>query len=760
MRIWLALLLGLATLCRAAMLPSATVPDGLGINIHFTGAPAHDLDLIQGAGFRFIRMDVLWDAVEKTKGVYNFDAYDQLTAGLKQRGIRPLYILCYGNTLYEKERGLVTDEGRAAFTHFAAAAAAHFRGQGVIWELWNEPNYETFWTPKPSVDGYMQLAKAALPAVRAADPTATIIAPALSTIDIPFLEGCFQRGLLGLVDAVSVHPYRDAMPETVAEDITHIHVLIAKYAPDRPNLPVLSGEWGYTITQPGIDTVRQGQTLARMMLTNLSQGVPLSIWYDWHEKDGSPTNGELHYGIVTLDDQPKPNYLALQHLTLALSGMHFVKRLTSAPADYLLLFSDNTRWTLAAWTTDKAHLATLWPGQCSTLSGDPLYVSVPTTATEMLAEGAWTATPASYGVGSGAAAAKPIPAVTVQLRNPFAHAVTVSIATPTLVNITGHLEAPPTFTLKPGETAMRQWTGGTPPRRDLDATVQFAVTVDGVTRQQTVRFQVANPVLLHTVVLDARHLGAQLTIPDDEAFDGTLTVHPGAQLTAVRVQVHPATHEITASYQDHALTCMHTSGGIIVPFPEELDWSLHPGGFTLSAGNTVVADSGPAHVRPLETTTKTVAAVNDGDGAVPATFTLTDVPNPPDVPITSALRLDYDVANGWKFVRIAPPVQLPLEGTPHALGVWVRGNQTHYWLSMRYTDAAGRMWQPVFGELNFTGWRFLTVRLDDPTAYHWGGVDTNPGITYPISLNTFITVDSTRVAVKDSVEFAGFQVMY
>ena len=55
----------------AGALPELRVPDGFGVNIHFTGQP-RDLDLIAEAGFRFIRMDLSWSGIEREEGVYDF----------------------------------------------------------------------------------------------------------------------------------------------------------------------------------------------------------------------------------------------------------------------------------------------------------------------------------------------------------------------------------------------------------------------------------------------------------------------------------------------------------------------------------------------------------------------------------------------------------------------------------------------------------------------------------------------------------------
>ena len=69
----------------AADLPPPVLPDGVGVNIHFTKGHERDLDLIAAAGFRFIRMDFGWESTERQKGKYDWSAYDALTADLEQR---------------------------------------------------------------------------------------------------------------------------------------------------------------------------------------------------------------------------------------------------------------------------------------------------------------------------------------------------------------------------------------------------------------------------------------------------------------------------------------------------------------------------------------------------------------------------------------------------------------------------------------------------------------------------------------------------
>ena len=72
-----------------ADLPEPVLPQGVGVNIHFTRDHGNDLDLIAAAGFKVIRMDFVWAGIERKKGEYDWSAYDALTTDLEKRGLRP-----------------------------------------------------------------------------------------------------------------------------------------------------------------------------------------------------------------------------------------------------------------------------------------------------------------------------------------------------------------------------------------------------------------------------------------------------------------------------------------------------------------------------------------------------------------------------------------------------------------------------------------------------------------------------------------------
>src|SRR5215472_12348103 len=141
-------LLFLPMLCSAQEIPQPTIPEGVGLNIHFTTGHERDLDLISAAGFRFIRMDFGWAGIERQKGQYDWSEYEELLANLDRRGIRAVLILDYSNPLYEEQvtstnplthqshqttASPQNPESVAAFASWAAAAARHFHGRHVLW---------------------------------------------------------------------------------------------------------------------------------------------------------------------------------------------------------------------------------------------------------------------------------------------------------------------------------------------------------------------------------------------------------------------------------------------------------------------------------------------------------------------------------------------------------------------------------------------------------------------------------------------------
>jgi hypothetical protein len=285
-----------------------------GVTIEFYRDAHKQAELMAAAGVRWVRIDLAWSAAEPEPGRYEFRTWDRFLDSFEPLGIRTLFILDYGNRLYEDGFPPSTESGRAAFAAFAGAAARHFRGRAA-WEIWNEPNLPQFWAGSPDPAAYVALARAAAAEIRREDRRAWILGPSLGggTFDFKYLDATFALGLLDIVDAVSVHPYGAAYPEAAAAFYDDVRRRIARHAPDR-DIPVVVSEWGYAVE--GLGREEQAQYLLRALETNRRSGIPLTIWYNWQE----PITPWHSFGLLDVRGRPKPAYLALASIGLREQG--------------------------------------------------------------------------------------------------------------------------------------------------------------------------------------------------------------------------------------------------------------------------------------------------------------------------------------------------------------------------------------------------------------------------------------------------------
>jgi polysaccharide biosynthesis protein PslG len=139
---------------------------------------------------------------------------------------------------YDNGYSPYTTEGRTAFKNYAVACVNHFKNNNPkpIWEIYNEPTEAgvASWKKAPGSPGTIAQQLAALinevvPAMREADPQATIVGPAMASYCpendlahfvpevVDFLHDLARDNALDKLDAVSFHPYRDWWPETARQ---------------------------------------------------------------------------------------------------------------------------------------------------------------------------------------------------------------------------------------------------------------------------------------------------------------------------------------------------------------------------------------------------------------------------------------------------------------------------------------------------------------------------------------------------------------
>ena len=110
--------------------PARPEPGSIGVNVHRLRGNAA-LDSARDAGFRFARVDLLWERVERN-GAYRFAAYGTLMNALETRGMGALWILDYGHPAHGGKVPRDARRHRALFGRFAEAAAQYtLKGRDV-----------------------------------------------------------------------------------------------------------------------------------------------------------------------------------------------------------------------------------------------------------------------------------------------------------------------------------------------------------------------------------------------------------------------------------------------------------------------------------------------------------------------------------------------------------------------------------------------------------------------------------------------------
>lgn len=344
------------------------LPSNLGVAIHFT----HDdvaLDAAKNAGFKWVRMDLFWSSVEQTPESYVWTNYDELVESLRIRGMKALFILDYGNGLYTEGFPFppTSPEAIVAFANFAEAAARHFAGKGVRFEIWNEGNEsKTYWNPEQ----YGVAAKEAIAAIHRGDPTAKVSTTGVSGFGFDYIRRFLNQSGGMSADAIAVHPYNVTNPARgLVENYLHLKEVIAPYYSSLP--AIWSTEWGFTSSdyaEQGSDgtspTARRRQALlaARELLSCYAIGVPFYIYYDLRD-DETDTPRENNFGLLAKDYSEKPAMTAVKTLTRFTKNRTLRGFLPTVPTNLVAMrFDGSNDKVVALWlSTPNSSLRVTLP---------------------------------------------------------------------------------------------------------------------------------------------------------------------------------------------------------------------------------------------------------------------------------------------------------------------------------------------------------------------------------------------------------------
>ena len=348
---WLGPLVALALAAGGLVSVSPAGAAEVGINVAATSGDFFNSATVDAAirtsHPAWVRVFIGWDGIEPQQGVYNTAEiqnyqrfFASLPAGTKidvdVEGSPPW--AAAGSTDIRTPPVDVADYG--AFMNYLVNA---FGGRVNAWEIWNEEDSSGWWNGTPAQ--YVELLKAAYPAVKSADPKATVIVGGLTGNDGAYLSQLYADGARGFFDAVGVHTDTacnvtaptvfefDVGTRTVNQyfflGFTSIHAVMV--AAGDGSKPVYMTELGWSSTSAECQTGHwAGQKLAGVtqptQAAYLQQAyhclaqpeysyVKAAMWFELFNNGGSSAPLD-NFGLLNQDFSPKPAFDAFTQESL------------------------------------------------------------------------------------------------------------------------------------------------------------------------------------------------------------------------------------------------------------------------------------------------------------------------------------------------------------------------------------------------------------------------------------------------------------
>ncbi len=289
------------------------------------------------AGVKYLRCAFSWDAIEKTKGQYDWKFWDLLVDLAQQNGIHLIPYVAYTPEWAARDSKLFWKQPPRdphLYSEFMYTIASRYRGRIHSWEIWNEPDNKDFWLG--TADEYAELVELAARGIRDADPSAILVLGGMAYGPQEFFQHLMSKYHIDrYVDVIAMHAYPESWMNERAETVflqwvPAMHKLIDA---NRSGDALWVNEMGYpdyrlSPNQASIygvpvfynyEHTRQYEAamLFKFYVMAFASGeVSLTGWY--RIDDFAPGNEKLgsdlvnyHLGLVDASGNPKPTLFAL-----------------------------------------------------------------------------------------------------------------------------------------------------------------------------------------------------------------------------------------------------------------------------------------------------------------------------------------------------------------------------------------------------------------------------------------------------------------
>ncbi|CAI0895505.1 cellulase family glycosylhydrolase [Serratia proteamaculans] len=305
----------------------------LGVGTHLAFYPNSDdyyIQLAKSYGFTSLRDEVSWQQIEKTPKVYSIpkiiDKTDSAFSSIKS-DVSMILILSYGNVLYTQGGYPQNDDDIQKFSDYSSWVVERYKGRVKYYEIWNEWLVGTGVSNKkikrPGDDVFLSLVKSASYAIKKVDNEAVVMTGTINPLkpqERKWIYSLVGNGLLKYVDAISIHPYSFQFKGSSLQTPEGNLIEVDKFEEELKKIegkeiplyitevgyPTIYAGGGFSPEKAGVDTLKYS------LLAKARSYIRGIWWYDFIDDGKSFFNREHHFGLLDIDQKPKPSALYLK----------------------------------------------------------------------------------------------------------------------------------------------------------------------------------------------------------------------------------------------------------------------------------------------------------------------------------------------------------------------------------------------------------------------------------------------------------------
>jgi hypothetical protein len=291
-----------------------------------------------------VRFGLTWSQVEPVPGARRWTEYDRLFASAARAGMLTLPVLS-GSPSFAAARETyppLSRSARTAFASFVRDAVARYGPHGTFWadnpdlpyrpvrtwQIWNEPNFHSYWHGKPNAREYVALVRLSRRAIREVDPTGRVLLAGVAETRLGIRSTTFLKqvyrvpGARRQFDAVAIHPYAYD-DEWVLAAVRRARRVMNNNGDRRAQLWITEVGWatGGPVSR-ATSAIRKSQLGQARLLTRTYRalirhrrrlGLASIVWFALRDREPAKGEGDwwgVHTGLIDVAGVPKPSWSA------------------------------------------------------------------------------------------------------------------------------------------------------------------------------------------------------------------------------------------------------------------------------------------------------------------------------------------------------------------------------------------------------------------------------------------------------------------